>query len=105
MLRAFAYTLAPWQRAVLASSGFSGAARAASGATLQRSTRFAELTQDDLAFFRSVLGDRGVVTDPDALEPYNKYVVFAAMRKEVAVGWVPLSAEIAVRQRPSHQHP
>jgi IS4 transposase len=37
-----------------------------------RDPRFARLRDDDLAFFREVLGDAGVVTGEDALEPYNR---------------------------------
>lgn len=38
-----------------------------------RDPRFARLRDDDLAFFRDVLGEAGVVTGEDALEPYNRY--------------------------------
>ncbi|KAI8477357.1 MAG: hypothetical protein J3K34DRAFT_453004 [Monoraphidium minutum] len=72
MLRAFAQglylcrlgTAVPQQLA-------SSARRAASGAALQRGEQYAQLSPDDVAYFRGVLGERGVITDPDALEPYN----------------------------------
>lgn len=46
--------------------------RAASGAPLQRDPRFAAVQDADLAFFESVLGASGVVTDPHELQPFNK---------------------------------
>lgn len=39
---------------------------------MQRDPRFAQLSDGDVAFFRGVLGDKGVVADRDALEPYNR---------------------------------
>jgi hypothetical protein len=39
---------------------------------VERDPRFARLRDEDLAFFREVLGDAGVVTGEDALEPYNR---------------------------------
>jgi hypothetical protein len=47
------------------------AARAASTSALQRGEQYARLEAADVEFFRGVLGDKGVITDPDALEPYN----------------------------------
>lgn len=70
MLRAFAQSISLCRYRVAHS--IASGARAASGAAVQRSAQFAELNQDDVAFFRSVLGAKGVVTDPDALEPYNQ---------------------------------
>jgi hypothetical protein len=81
MLRAFTQSIAlcshasaaPWQW--LAGGGAAAAARraASGGAPLQRAAQFAELGPDDVAFFRG-LGKRVVVTDPEALEPYNRSV-------------------------------
>ena len=41
---------------------------------VSRDSRFARLRDDDLAFFRDVLGEGGVVTGGDALEPYTRCV-------------------------------
>lgn len=46
-------------------------ARAASGG-LQRDLRFAACSDADLAFFESVVGPAGVVTDPHDLQPFNR---------------------------------
>ncbi|KAK9827995.1 hypothetical protein WJX81_006665 [Elliptochloris bilobata] len=45
--------------------------RAASSYTVPRDPRFAQLEQQDLDYFRSVIGDTGVLTDPDALQTYS----------------------------------
>jgi hypothetical protein len=39
-----------------------------------RDARYGILGEQDVTFFKSVLGDRGVITDPSDLEPYNSYV-------------------------------
>lgn len=36
-----------------------------------RDPRFARLEQQDIDYFRSVVGETGVLTDPDALQTYN----------------------------------
>ena len=40
--------------------------------TISRRDDYAVITDADIAHFHSILGDRGVVTDPDALQPLNK---------------------------------
>ena len=40
--------------------------------TVQRDPRFATLSDRDLTFFQSVLDKQGVVTDKEAIEPYNQ---------------------------------
>lgn len=52
-------------------------ARLASGPPLSRDPRFATVQDVDLAFFESVLGPEGVVTDPHELQPFNKSVLCA----------------------------
>jgi hypothetical protein len=72
MLKAFVHgfnKLQPGSVGQLAS-----AVRTASSAALQRGSQFAQLTHDDLTFFKEVLGEKGVITDPDALQPYNRCV-------------------------------
>ncbi|MCJ1242586.1 hypothetical protein MMC14_010595 [Varicellaria rhodocarpa] len=39
---------------------------------VSRRDEYTAITDRDIAYFRDVLGERGVVTDPDALEPLNK---------------------------------
>lgn len=39
---------------------------------ISKRDEYAAITDRDIAFFRDVLGNRGVVTDPDALQPLNK---------------------------------
>ena len=56
-------------RAALAGLG----RRFASGAPA-RDPRFAAVQDSDLAFFERVLGRGGVVTEPHALEPFNRRV-------------------------------
>lgn len=41
-------------------------------AATTRRDEYATISDRDITFFRDVLGDRGVVTDPDALQPLNK---------------------------------
>ncbi len=41
-------------------------------AALERDSRYSKLNDEDLGYFREVLGDKDVFTDPDALEPYNR---------------------------------
>lgn len=45
--------------------------RTAIGTTIQRDSRFAKLTAADISFFQSVLGDAGMVQDPEALKVLN----------------------------------
>ena len=45
--------------------------RAASSYAVPRDPRFGRLEQHDVDYFRSVVGETGVVTDPDALQTYN----------------------------------
>lgn len=44
----------------------------ASSYTLKRSQRFAALTDADVQHFTQLLGEAGVLTDPDAVAPFNK---------------------------------
>ena len=47
--------------------------RSAQTATsISRRDDYASITESDIAHFRSILGDRGVITDADALQPLNK---------------------------------
>lgn len=55
-----------------ASIATTSAAAAQLAPPVARDPRFARLRDDDLAFFREVLGESGVVTGEDALEPYNR---------------------------------
>ena len=45
---------------------------AQTAAAISRSDEYATISDRDIAYFQSVLGDRGIVTDPDALQPLNK---------------------------------
>ena len=45
---------------------------ALTAAAISRRDEYAAITNSDIAFFRDVLGERGVVTDPEALQPLNK---------------------------------
>lgn len=45
---------------------------AQTAAATSRRDEYAAISDRDIEFFRDVLGDRGVVTDPDALQPLNK---------------------------------
>lgn len=49
-------------------------ARGAQTAAVSRHNDYASITDADIAHFRGILGDRGVITDPDALQPLNKSV-------------------------------
>jgi len=44
-----------------------------------RDARYETLGEQDVSFFKSVLGDRGVITDPSGLDPYNSYVYITIM--------------------------
>lgn len=46
--------------------------RSFGSATLQRDSRFSQLTDSDLQYFRDVLGDSGVITDPHDLVMFNR---------------------------------
>ena len=48
-----------------------GSVRTATSYAVPRDERFARLEPQDLDFFRSVLGETGVVTDTDALDFHN----------------------------------
>jgi len=64
-------------------------ARLASGPPLSRDPRFASVQDADLAFFESVLGPGGVVTDPHELQPFNKSVL-RALAGDLALSACPL---------------
>lgn len=57
--------------------GLAAAGRTALFATVAhtRSSRFSALNEEDLTFFRNMLGESAVITDHDSLEPYNRQVV------------------------------
>ena len=57
------------------------AVQTATGIT--RGAEFNVVCEQDLAFFRSVLGDRGVVTEPDVLYPLN---MLADLRSQLHSG-------------------
>jgi hypothetical protein len=40
--------------------------------TLQRDSRFSKVADSDLRYFKDVLGDSGVVTDPHDLQMFNR---------------------------------
>ena len=42
--------------------------------TVSRSPDYAKVEQADVDHFRKILGPQGVVTDPDALKTFNKWV-------------------------------
>jgi hypothetical protein len=46
--------------------------RSFGSATLQRDSRFSQLIDSDLRYFRDVLGDSGVITDPHDLQMFNR---------------------------------
>jgi D-2-hydroxyglutarate dehydrogenase len=48
------------------------AARYFATASAERSSRFNSLNQDDVGFFRGLLGHGGVITEPGSLEPFNR---------------------------------
>lgn len=56
---------------VTLSAAWHSTLRAASSYTVPRDPRFARLEQQDIDYFRCVLGESGVLTDPDALQTYN----------------------------------
>jgi len=41
------------------------------GSKVPRSSKFKEVTSQDISKFRSILGDHGVVEDPKEMQPYN----------------------------------
>jgi hypothetical protein len=43
-----------------------------SAQALQRDSRYARVTDDDLRIFREIVGDTGVVTDAHDLKVYNR---------------------------------
>lgn len=45
---------------------------AQTAAAISRNKDYGELEDRDVAYFRDILGDKGVITDPDALQPLNK---------------------------------
>ena len=58
--------------------------RAASSYTVPRDPRFARLEQQDIDYFRSVVGEAGVLTDPDALQTYN---MCAELGEAICLPW------------------
>lgn len=63
----------PWSRAACLQTVLSKFVRGAqTAAAVSRSDEYAEITDRDIAYFRDILGDRGVITDKDALQPLNK---------------------------------
>jgi hypothetical protein len=46
--------------------------RSFGSAPLQRDSRFSQVTDYDLRYFRDVLGDSGVITDPFDLQTFNR---------------------------------
>lgn len=57
-----------------------GSVRTATSYAVPRDERFARLEPEDLDFFRSVLGENGVVTDTDALDFYNTCALWGRER-------------------------
>ena len=45
---------------------------AQTAAAILRNKDYAQIKDRDVAYFRDILGDRGVITDPDALQPLNQ---------------------------------
>ena len=43
-------------------------------ASFHRDPRFSQVTDFDIRFFKDVVGDAGVITDPHQLQPMNTYV-------------------------------
>ena len=67
--------------------------RGAQTAATVRRDDYASIKDADLQHFRSILGDRGVVTDPDALQPLNKSVIVAG---NVCCMHMPVSSRIGL---------
>lgn len=61
-----------WPRASLHNTLSKLVRNAQTAAATPRRDEYAAISDRDIAFFRDVLGDRGVITDPDALQPLNK---------------------------------
>lgn len=67
------FALKTWRRVACLHPEVSKFVRGAqTAATVSRRDEYASICDRDIAFFRDVLGDRGVVTDSDALQPLNK---------------------------------
>lgn len=66
MLALRAWSASSWLRYVCTFT------RSAQTAATTRRDDYAAITDADVAHFRNILGERGVVTDPDALQPLNK---------------------------------
>ncbi len=63
----------PWSRSACLQTLLNNFARGAqTAAAVSRNDVYAEIKESDVAYFRDILGDRGVLTDPDALQPFNK---------------------------------
>lgn len=68
----------PWSRAACLQNVVSRFIRGAqTAAAVSRNDEYAEISDGDIAYFRDILGDRGVITDTDALQPLNKLIVIA----------------------------
>ncbi len=63
----------PWSRSAALQTIFNSFARGAqTAAAVCRNKDYAEIEDHDIAYFKDILGDRGVITDPDALQPLNQ---------------------------------
>lgn len=63
-----------WRRSACLQTILKNFARGAqTAAAISRNKDYAEIHDRDVAYFRDILGDRGVITDPDALQPVNRY--------------------------------
>lgn len=65
-------SLRPWGAASRLRLASQLVRHAQTATAISRRDDYAVITDADIAHFRSILGDRGVVTDPDALQPLNK---------------------------------
>ncbi|KAA6424891.1 MAG: actin interacting [Trebouxia sp. A1-2] len=62
-----------WRRSACLQTILKNFARGAqTAAAISRNKDYAEIHDRDVAYFRDILGDRGVITDPDALQPVNR---------------------------------
>ncbi len=61
-----------WSRSACLQTILNNARGAQTAAAISRNSDYAQITDHDVAYFRDILGDRGVITDPDALQPLNK---------------------------------
>lgn len=50
---------------------------------LQRDSRFSQLTDSDLKYFRDVVGDSGVIADPHDLQMFNRYAQQSAKNRKI----------------------